>query len=90
MFLLHLCDRRQGQHIPAPLRQHVTHEVLLVQALHHDNYGSPLLVVEATDNQIVTPRVRRLESLLGESVFQPVRIVDHDKVSAAPCQGSAD
>jgi hypothetical protein len=54
-----LRDRRQAHHLPLLLAEHVAYQVIQMQALHDDDDGPVLLVVEAAVQRVVVPGVGR-------------------------------
>jgi hypothetical protein len=88
--LVLLGDRRKAHHLPILLRQHVAHQIVLVQAVHDQDDRPLLLVVEAAVEGVVEPLVGgaamgRRERLLGLQ-----RVVDDDDVGPPPGQHPAD
>jgi hypothetical protein len=88
--LVLLGDRRKAHHLPILLRQHVAHQIVLVQAVHDQDDRPLLLVVEAAVEGVVEPLVGgaamgRRERLLGLQ-----GIIDDDDVGSAPGQHPAD
>jgi len=58
-------------------------QIVLVQALHHDDDAAGELVIEAADQGVVVPVVYSFAACVGESFVRLQGIVDDDGVGAA-------
>ena len=83
-------DRRQVEMLPAALIEEMAGKVVLVQALHDDDDGTVLLVVEARDQGAGVPVDHPLAGRLRHRLFGLERIVDDDEVGPAPGERAAD
>ena len=61
-----------------------------MHALHHDDDGAGLLVIEARQQRVVVPGIDAAALCFRVRVDRLQRIVDDDEIAAASGQGAAD
>jgi hypothetical protein len=83
-------DGGKGQDLPALALQHMSDEIVLVQALHDDHDDAPGLVVEAGIEGSVEPFVGRRSAAFRHGVARFHRIVDQDQIRPAAREHAAD
>jgi hypothetical protein len=82
-------DCRKADDLPRLLAQHMTHEIVFVEALHDDDNRPTALVVLPAVEGVVEPVVGGLALGVGERLLGFEGIVDQDDVGAAPGQHPA-
>src|SRR6266545_8098038 len=87
--LIIFSDRGQVEVVPAVLSQQPTCEVILVEALHDQNDGTSLLVIEAGHKRGRVPIVDRATRFLRLSVVSLHWIINNNRISAAAGEGAA-
>jgi hypothetical protein len=79
-------DRPKGHDLPRLLPEHVADKVVLVQPLHDDDDGAAALVVKPAVEGVGVPIIGGISSRIGERLLRLQRVIDQDKVGAAPGQ----
>jgi hypothetical protein len=77
-------NRREPHDLPILLRQHVAHQIILVQPVHDQHDGAGKLVVEAAVEGVVIPFVGRPALRLRQGFLGLERIVDDDDSAPRP------
>ena len=76
--------------LPTTLIEEMAGKVVFVQALHDDDDGTVLLVIEARDQGAAIPIDHPFAGRLRHRLFGLERIVDDDEVGPAPGERAAD
>ena len=75
---------------PAAVPQEFAREIVLVEALHDENDGALLLVIEAGQKRRPIPIIDGTPGILRLSVASLHGIIDNDDIGAAAGEGAAD
>src|SRR6187397_2917460 len=75
---------------PTILLQQVTYEIIGMQTLHDDNNRTLGFVIQPRQQRVGIPLLEGIPGALRLCILWLQRVVDNDKISAAPGQGAAD
>ena len=80
VLLVPLRDRRETNHLPTFLLEHVTHEIVFMEALHDEDDTALFFVVEPAEKGVVVPVVDAAALAFGERLVGFQGIIDGDEI----------